>query len=52
MIDRTGPAGAIAAAAARVSNGGRWGADDVRGTMNFPTTDKRVQGAGLAAPTT
>lgn len=40
-LDRTDPAGAIAAAAARVSNWGRWGADDVRGTMNFLTDEMR-----------
>ncbi|MGV9923441.1 cyclase family protein [Nocardia rhamnosiphila] len=34
-LDRTDPEGAISAAAARVSNWGRWGAEDVLGTMNF-----------------
>ncbi|MEU4312272.1 cyclase family protein [Nocardia sp. NPDC024068] len=34
-LDRTDPEGAIAAAAARVSNWGRWGPDDVLGTMNY-----------------
>jgi len=33
--DRTDPEGAIAAAAKRNSNWGRWGADDVLGTLNF-----------------
>ncbi|MFV2114258.1 cyclase family protein [Micromonospora sp. LOL_025] len=47
MIDRENPEGAIAATAKRVSNWGRWGADDVRGTMNFLTADKRTQGAAL-----
>ncbi|MEU4420177.1 cyclase family protein [Actinoplanes sp. NPDC024001] len=47
MIDRTDPEGAIAAAAKRCSNWGRWGADDVRGTMNFLTPQKRTQGASL-----
>ncbi|SDT08728.1 cyclase family protein [Actinoplanes derwentensis] len=47
MIDRTDPEGAIAAAAKRCSNWGRWGADDVQGTMNFLTPDKRRQGASL-----
>ncbi|WP_229075972.1 cyclase family protein [Actinoplanes sp. DH11] len=47
MIDRTDPEGAIAAAAKRCSNWGRWGADDVRGTMNFLTPEKRAQGARL-----
>src|SRR5919112_619389 len=46
-LDRTDPEGAIAAAAKRCSNWGRWGADDVLGTLNFLTADKRVQGAGL-----
>lgn len=46
-LDRTDPAGAIAAAAARVSNWGRWGADDVRGTMNFLTDDMRRDAAQL-----
>ncbi|HEY9393976.1 MAG TPA: cyclase family protein, partial [Nocardioides sp.] len=32
---------------ARVSNWGRWGEDDVRGTMNFLTDAKRVSAAGL-----
>jgi len=44
-LDRTDPEGAIAAAAARVSNWGRWGSDDVLGTLNFLTPDKRRQGA-------
>ncbi|GIM92163.1 cyclase family protein [Paractinoplanes toevensis] len=47
MIDRTDPAGAIAAAAKRCSNWGRWGADDVRGTMNFLTDAKRLDAARL-----
>ncbi|MFI5717891.1 cyclase family protein [Nocardia sp. NPDC051750] len=34
-LDRTDPEAAIAAAAARVSNWGRWGTDDVLGTMNY-----------------
>jgi kynurenine formamidase len=46
-LDRTDPEGAIAAAAKRCSNWGRWGADDVRGTMNFLTAGKRVEGAAL-----
>jgi kynurenine formamidase len=45
--DRTDPEGAIAAAAARVSNWGRWGADDVRGTMNFLTDERRLAAAAL-----
>ena len=46
-LDRTDPEGAIAAAVARTSNWGRWGADDVLGTLNFLTEDKRVEGARL-----
>jgi kynurenine formamidase len=47
QLDRSDPEGAIAAMAARVSNWGRWGADDVRGTMNFIDAAKRRQAAGL-----
>lgn len=47
MIDRSDPEGAIAATAARVSNWGRWGEDDVRGTMNFLDADKRRSAAAL-----
>ena len=46
-LDRTDPEGAIAAAVQRCSNWGRWGADDVLGTLNFLTEDKRVEGARL-----
>jgi kynurenine formamidase len=46
-LDRTDPEGAIAATAARVSNWGRWGDDDVLGTMNFLTDTKRREAAGL-----
>jgi len=46
-LDRTGPEAAIRDAAERCSNWGRWGADDVRGTMNHLTADKRRQGAAL-----
>jgi kynurenine formamidase len=45
--DRTDPEGAIAAAAKRCSNWGRWGADDVLGTLNFLDEAKRVEGARL-----
>jgi kynurenine formamidase len=38
---------AIAAAAERCSNAGRWGADDVLGTLNFLDDAKRAEGAGL-----
>jgi kynurenine formamidase len=46
-VDPARPEQAIAAAAATCSNWGRWGSDDVRGTLNFLTDDKRVEGAGL-----
>jgi kynurenine formamidase len=46
-LNRGDPAGAIAAAAKRVSNWGRWGADDVLGTLNFLDEGKRREGAGL-----
>jgi kynurenine formamidase len=45
--DRSDPEGAIAEAAERCSNWGRWGDDDVRGTMNFLTEDKRAAAAAL-----
>ncbi|MPY80024.1 MAG: cyclase family protein [Actinophytocola sp.] len=47
IVDRTDPEGAIAAAAARCSNAGRWGPDDVLGTLNFLDDAKRVEGARL-----
>jgi len=46
-LDRTDPESAIAAAAERCSNWGRWGADDVLGTLNFLDEAKRVEGARL-----
>lgn len=46
-LDRADPAGAIAAAAARVSNQGRWGPEDVLGTLNHLDAAKRVEGARL-----
>jgi kynurenine formamidase len=46
-LDRSAPESAIAAAAKRVSNWGRWGADDVLGTLNFLDDAKRVEGAAL-----
>jgi kynurenine formamidase len=46
-LDRTDPEGAIAAAAKRCSNQGRWGADDVLGTLNFLDEGKRREGAAL-----
>ncbi|GAA4601787.1 kynurenine formamidase [Actinoplanes octamycinicus] len=47
MIDRTDPERAIAAAAQRCSNWGRWGAEDVQGTMNFLTPAHRARAAAL-----
>ncbi len=47
QLDRTDPEGAIAAAAKRCSNWGRWGADDVLGTLNFLDEAKRLEGARL-----
>ena len=38
---------AIAEAAGRYRNWGRWGPDDVLGTANFITAEKRLQAAGL-----
>jgi kynurenine formamidase len=46
-LDPADPAGAIAAAAKRCSNWGRWGEDDVLGTLNFLDEAKRRQGAAL-----
>jgi Putative cyclase len=46
-FERARPEEAIAAAAGACSNWGRWGRDDVHGTLNFLTDDKRVEGARL-----
>jgi kynurenine formamidase len=46
-LDPADPEGAIAAAAKRCSNWGRWGEDDVLGTMNFLDDAKRREGAAL-----
>jgi len=46
-LDRSDPAGAIAATAERVSNWGRWGKDDVLGTLNHLDEHKRIEGAAL-----
>lgn len=46
-LDRTDPEGAIAAAAKRCSNWGRWDADDVLGTLNFLSNAKRRERAAL-----
>ncbi len=45
--DRTDPESAIAAAAERCSNAGRWGARDVHGTLNFFDDAARVAAARL-----
>jgi kynurenine formamidase len=47
MLDRTDPEGAIAEAAAKYSNWGRWGDDDVLGTVNYIDEAKRREGAAL-----
>lgn len=44
---RTAPEQAIHQAAERYRNWGRWGDDDVLGTLNFITDSKRVQAASL-----
>ncbi|KHL09983.1 putative cyclase [Mumia flava] len=46
-LDPTDPEGAIKATVDRVSNWGRWGDDDVRGTMNYLDADVRRAAAGL-----
>jgi kynurenine formamidase len=46
-LDPSDPEGAIAATVARVSNWGRWGEDDVLGTMNFLDDGVRRSAAGL-----
>lgn len=46
-LDRSDPEGAVAKAATRVSNWGRWGADDAIGTMNFLDDAKRREAATL-----
>ncbi|MEV6308255.1 cyclase family protein [Streptomyces sp. NPDC051840] len=45
--DRTDPEGAIARTAKAHSNWGRWGDDDVLGTLNFLDEAKRREGATL-----
>ncbi|WP_432493306.1 cyclase family protein [Kineococcus auxinigenes] len=47
VLDRTDPAGEIARVVADVSNWGRWGEDDVRGTLNHVTAADRARAAGL-----
>jgi kynurenine formamidase len=46
-LDATDPEGAIAAAASAYRNWGRWGEDDVLGTLNFIDLGKRLEAAGL-----
>ena len=46
-LDPRDPEAAIAAAAKRCSNWGRWGADDVLGTLNYLDDAKRAKGATL-----
>lgn len=46
-LDRTDPEREINAAAERNRNWGRWGTDDVRGTMNYLTDDLRAAAARL-----
>jgi kynurenine formamidase len=47
FLDRANPEAEIAAAARACSNWGRWGADDVLGTVNFITDDLRRAAAAL-----
>ncbi|WP_299538570.1 cyclase family protein [uncultured Streptomyces sp.] len=47
MIDRQNPEAEIARAAEAYSNWGRWGEDDVLGTLNFLDAQKRREGAAL-----
>ncbi|MEV0954985.1 cyclase family protein [Streptomyces sp. NPDC049951] len=46
-LDRTDPEGSIAEAARAYSNWGRWGEDDVLGTLNFLDEAKRREAATL-----
>jgi kynurenine formamidase len=46
-LDRRNPEAAIAEAAKACSNWGRWGEDDVLGTLNFLDEAKRREGAAL-----
>lgn len=46
-IDRTDPEAEIAARAEEYRNWGRWGEDDVLGTLNFIDTAKRIEAAAL-----
>lgn len=46
-LDRDAPEAEIAKAAGAYSNWGRWGEQDVLGTLNFLDAAKRLEGAGL-----
>jgi kynurenine formamidase len=46
-LDRSDPEAEIAVRALAYRNWGRWGEDDVLGTLNFIDAGKRVQAAGL-----
>jgi kynurenine formamidase len=46
-LDRTDPEGEIAKAAGQFTNWGRWGEDDVLGTLNFLTPEKRAAAGRL-----
>jgi kynurenine formamidase len=46
-LDRRDPEAEIAALAEAFRNWGRWGEDDVLGTLNFITDAKRLEAAGL-----
>jgi kynurenine formamidase len=46
-LDRSDPEGEIARVVADVRNWGRWGEDDVLGTLNFLDAAKRVEAAAL-----
>ena len=46
-LDRANPEAEIARAARAYSNWGRWGADDVLGTVNFITDELRLAAAAL-----
>nr|WP_300500678.1 cyclase family protein [uncultured Rhodococcus sp.] len=47
ILDRTDPEGEIAKSAERNRNWGKWGEDDVRGTMNYLTDDLRAAAGSL-----
>jgi kynurenine formamidase len=48
-LDRSNPEGEIAARSEAFRNWGRWGDDDVLGTLNFIDEAKRVEAAALVA---